>query len=585
MLGRHDLAVFRIAKNAKNPGRLVRYVLLSFQVGFFFALSLFSVLNIQAQSRTTKASDSTDLYNGIQLPTPWPPELKELTRDPLPVPYLLTPPAVIPIDVGRQLFVDDFLIQKSTLKRTFHLPEPYAGNPILAPDRVWEMGNHNPMAAPFSDGVWYDSKDHQYKMWYLCSQQLQEKSGFATCYATSFDGLHWEKPLLDVVPGTNIVLTALRDSTVVWRDDHDADSTRRFKLFLSPPDAESAQGDSVRYSPDGIHWSEPAASNHNRNWSGDRTTVFYNPFRGVWVYSIRNHFAIPGLGRIRYYSESPNLAAGLEEWKPLLWTAADRLDLHNPKFLEIEPQFYNVDAVAYESLMVGLFSVWEGPENKVCAKLHIQKRNQVMLGFSRDGFHWERPDRRPFLAVNETEGAWNWGNMQSAGGGFLVVGDRLYFYSSGRRRNDQNWDGNSSTGVFMLRRDGFASLDADAHRGSVTTRAVVFKGRRLFVNFSTRHGELRTEVLDEAGRPIAPFTLADNVPLRMDGTKQMIRWKCGDDLYALAGHRVRFRFTVKKGSLYSFWVSSSNSGASMGYTAAGGPGISGDRDTDETPIL
>ena len=27
--------------------------------------------------------------------------------------------------------------------------------------------------------------------------------------------------------------------------------------------------------------------------------------------------------------------------------------------------------------------------------------------------------------MNETQGAWNWGNVQSAGGGFLVVGDKL----------------------------------------------------------------------------------------------------------------------------------------------------------------
>ena len=34
-------------------------------------------------------------------------------------PYLVSPPAVIPIDVGRQLFVDDFLIEQTTLTRVF----------------------------------------------------------------------------------------------------------------------------------------------------------------------------------------------------------------------------------------------------------------------------------------------------------------------------------------------------------------------------------------------------------------------------------------------------------------------------------
>lgn len=58
------------------------------------------------------------LYNGISLPDEWPPrDIDTGSRDPLPVPYLQAPPAVIPIDVGRQLFVDDFLIRRTDLAR------------------------------------------------------------------------------------------------------------------------------------------------------------------------------------------------------------------------------------------------------------------------------------------------------------------------------------------------------------------------------------------------------------------------------------------------------------------------------------
>jgi hypothetical protein len=73
------------------------------------------------------------LYNGIVLPNQWPPRRIELKREPMPVPYLNNPPAVIPIDVGRQLFVDDFLIEKTTLKRSFHQPEYYSRNPVIRP--------------------------------------------------------------------------------------------------------------------------------------------------------------------------------------------------------------------------------------------------------------------------------------------------------------------------------------------------------------------------------------------------------------------------------------------------------------------
>ena len=69
------------------------------------------------------------LYNGIQLPGIWPPQnMDNNSYKPMSVPYLENPPEVIPIDVGRQLFVDDFLIESTTLKRQFHKAKKYSGN-------------------------------------------------------------------------------------------------------------------------------------------------------------------------------------------------------------------------------------------------------------------------------------------------------------------------------------------------------------------------------------------------------------------------------------------------------------------------
>ncbi|PYQ86900.1 MAG: hypothetical protein DMG03_06670, partial [Acidobacteria bacterium] len=78
------------------------------------------------------------LYNGIRLAHPWPPVRRSLSLDPVPPPYLIDRPDVVPIDVGRQLFVDDFLIEETSLARTFHRPEYHAGNPILWPSTAWE---------------------------------------------------------------------------------------------------------------------------------------------------------------------------------------------------------------------------------------------------------------------------------------------------------------------------------------------------------------------------------------------------------------------------------------------------------------
>ena len=88
-----------------------------------------------------------------------------------------------------------------------------------------------------------------------------------------------------------------------------------------------------------------------------------------------------------------------------------------------------------------------------------EKPNDICLGFSRDGFHWDRTWREPFISVSERQGDWNWGNVQSAGGCCLVVGDQLYFYVSGRTGvPGSNFPGTCSTGLATLRRDGFASV-------------------------------------------------------------------------------------------------------------------------------
>ena len=499
------------------------------------------------------------LYNGIVLPSPWPPRAETLTREPMSPPYLAEPPAVIPIDVGRQLFVDDFLVEQTTLKRAFHLAELHPANPVLKPDTAWETATQrDPTAMVFSDGVWFDPADKRFKMWYM--------GGYVrgTCYATSKDGIAWEKPPLDVKPGTNVVQEGYRDSAAVWLDLEEKDPAKRFKFFVvqRAPEGQKGWVGYVHASPDGVHWGKPVAHTPP---IGDRSTIFHNPFRKVWVYSIRSGV----LGRSRQYREHADLAAGAA-WKPEeapLWVGADTNDPPRDD-LKTPPQLYNLDAVAYESLLLGLFTIWPGqPRDR-------SKPNYVCLGFSRDGFHWSRPDHRPFIGVSEKHGDWNWGNVQSAGGGCLVVGDKLYFYFSARAGiKGSTASGVCTTGLATLRRDGFASMDGT---GTLTTRLVSFRGKHLFVNSA---GELQVEVLQDDGKPIAPFTRDNCEPLAGDKTLQAVRWKGADDLSALAGKPVRFRFHLAKGSLYAFWVSPDASGASHGYVAAGGPGFTAPADT------
>lgn len=527
-------------------------------------------LAVASLSAQQSSGNGELLYNGIRLPAEWPPSNVALSSEPPPTaPYLLDPPAVIPINIGRQLFVDHFLVEHTNLRRVFHTPELYPGNPVLQADQRWEVGNSAGWAMPFSDGVFFDPADNLFKLWY--------RSDPGTLYATSRDGVHWDKPELDVRPGTNIVHRGYRDSSTVWLDLEESDPERRYKFLYSSGHMMPLK---LHFSSDGIHWGEPVASSGP---ASDRSTFFYNPFREVWVLSLRDHDWTPAektpnpdyIGRLRKYWEHEDLveAINFRPEDPKLWTMADRLDPRRID-LNVRPQLYNLDAVAYESLMVGLFTIWRGQGDD------REKPNDVVVGFSRDGFHWHRPSRKPLVTVSEKHGDWNYTNVQSAGGAFLVVGDRLYFYFSGRGGvPGVRAPGKTYTALATMRRDGFASMEAGEDEGSLTTRLVVFDGKHLFVNVDATEGELRAEILDEAGQPIEPFTREHSVPVRSDNTLQRMTWNNAASLEALAGKSVRFRFYLRAGRLYSFWVSPDETGASLGYVGAGGPGFQSSRDT------
>ena len=293
--------------------------------------------------------------------------------------------------------------------------------------------------------------------------------------------------------------------------------------------------------------------------------------------------------RARSYHEHAGFpeAARWEDDAPTRWARVDRLDRPDP-VLDERPQLYDVNAVAYESIMLGAFAIFHGPENSRAAQLSRPKINDLQLAYSRDGFHWHRPHREAFIAASRHWGSWNYGYIHAAGGVCLIVGDELWFYygafsgkgsilKPGETGPDYPQDNamyaGGHTGLATLRRDGFASMEADGD-GVLATRPVVFSGKHLFVNVDAAEGELRVAIVDRLGEVIEPFSRANCRPVRADGTREPVTWN-GGDLATLAKREVQFRFHLRRGKLYAFWVSPSPAGVSRGYVAAGGPGFSG----------
>ena len=545
-----------------------------FYVAAIASIQLCIALGTEAVLPHTQAGEV--LYNGIVLSDPWPPEVKSLPRDPIEPPYLRSPPAVIPIDIGRQLFVDEFLIASTSLQRTYHRPTFYESNPVLVPTESWEKTGRGPMAIPHSGGVWFDPQDQMFKMWYITGYQ----EGVGLAY--SKDGLRWHRPSFShVLPDSNMVYGRASRGSTIWLH-HEADApSGRFVMFSSRPPR-------VWLSADGIHWGGAHAV---AGKMADRTTLFWNPFRQVWVYSVKT--LIDGR-RARRYWETPELVRHHRStWPsietPALWVGADSADLPRDD-LQVSCQLYALDCVAYESLLLGTFIIWRGDyrfDSQTDAAreqnaLGRPKQNAACIGFSRDGFHWSRPDRRVFLPKSQTPGDWNWGNSQVAAGSPMVVGDQLYFYVAGRGGlkfpGNKYQDAGGSTGVAFLRRDGFASMDADSSGGTLTTRPVRFSGQYLFVNVDCPQGQLRIEILDSEGKVILPYSMVNCTPISVDSTRHRVKWQASDKLADLVGQHVRFRFHLERGALYAFWVSAHRGGASGGYVGAGGPGFTSNRD-------
>lgn len=494
------------------------------------------------------------LYNGIELPDVWPPETVNLNcSQPMRIPYLEHPPEVVNVNTGRQLFVDDFLInhEKTSAVREFHYPVKYPCNPIFFPQTDLEL-NHQyaPCATCKCGGVQFDRQDGLYKMWYMTSYCGN------MAYAESRDGIHWLRPELDVVPGTNICLKDIHpDSGSVIIDDDCRDASQRFKMMVRQPDCET-RVNIMLSSPDGIHWSNPLESAK----TGDRSTLFYNPFTRKWVQSIREWDK--NAKRCRYYFEHDDFygSAGfnVDTTRSVPWMRADDMDAGSM----IYPQLYNFDAMAYESIMIGMFQIFRGPENDISEKNSMPKLTELNMGYSRDGFHFHRPDRNAFIAADRRPGSWEYGYVESSAGFCHIVGDELWFYYSAyagdRDRQPRDWRdsgvyANGAVGLAKLRRDGFASLNFRFSNAKVSTRPVVFNGNSLYVNANTSSSMLKIEVSTPGGETIDGFAFDDCIGFIGNSTCTEIRWR-EKSIAELSDKPICLNFTMDRGELYSFEI-------------------------------
>ncbi len=551
-------------------------------VVLMMALTSFPALANNTVAELTDANlPANALYNGIVYPADYQFSIDPNKGDAVTAPYLLAQskggyaPGLINIDRGRQLFVDDFLIDSTSLSRTYYQAYENPDNPVFYPEAKWELTDF-PSTACTSGGIWYDMEEKVYKMWY--------EAGFnnVLAYATSTDGIHWERPAINS-DGTNTLVRQQRtDSFSIWID-YNAAPNERYKLMIRSPNDSSANKydiPAVLYtSANGLNWSKRAETGP----MGDRSTFFYNPFSEQWVFSIRGQASVKWGNtthrpRLRYYhaGESFLTAGKWEKNEPILWLRPDSADKIDLTASDEIPELYNFDSVAYESVMLGFHQMWYGPENDVIAQTKNPKITEIQVGFSRDGFHYDRPMRSALISASRTEGTWDYGYLQSATGGVIVYENEIRIYYSGFSGDYKDANGYPLQGAYLggavgyasLRRDGFASMDGT---GVLLTKplTVTKDVKYLFVNANSSAGSLRAEILDKDGRVLEGYSREDCTPIVDNSCRTYFTWSDGKTLEQLKGKAFRIRFVMEKGTLYSFWLAPDEAGSSNGEMAAG----------------
>jgi hypothetical protein len=456
-----------------------------------------------------------------------------------------------PLSIGtrRQLFLDDWLLESTArLQRVQGEATKSPLNPVLRREYPWEAAR----CELYGSAVW-DPAGRRLQLFYSAMSRPYE---ILMAYAESTDrGLHWRKPLLALVEfagqKTNVVYPGRYSphGPSVFRDEHDPDPARRYKLFTAdfpvPVTAEAQTrgpaGIDVAFSPDGIQWTPSARNPVLPGFISDTgQCAFWDADRGRYV------------AFVRMYIGGQRSVARTESSDFETWSSPVAVYLPSPADRERNWQFYSLSVTPYQGLYVGL--VWIFPALPASADWQADTPTTwPELVVSRDGFAWERPFfGAPFLAPGEP-GSFDRRQIRTASS-LVVLDDAILLLYAGSPHPHvaaHTYD----IGLATLRLDGFAALAAGAEEGTLLTRPLHFAPGPLHVNAQTGPGgSVRAEVCDAQGTPLPGYEAARCTPCSGDATAAGLSWGLHATVPEASGAGLRLRFVLTNAKLWSFWI-------------------------------
>ncbi|MCC6393803.1 MAG: hypothetical protein IT167_24610 [Bryobacterales bacterium] len=217
--------------------------------------------------------------------------------------------------------------------------------------------------------------------------------------------------------------------------------------------------------------------------------------------------------------------------------------------------FYGPGVFRYEGVYIALIPVFHHFRGSGAEA--YPSTSDIQLAVSRDGRHFSRPlPRRPFLRTGPDgafDSKWIYPVPRP-----VRMGDELWIYYFGQNMDHSHRLDPAAKGReaaisrAVMRVDGFVSADADYEGGWFLSPPLRFKGSRLELNLDTSAGGMaKVEILEESGKLIPGFTLADSDPLNGNNVRMTVSWKGRKDVSPLAGRTIRLRVRMRSAKLFA----------------------------------
>ena len=470
------------------------------------------------------------------------------------------------LDVGtkKQLFIDDLVIDETRgVIRNLNQPAKYAGNPVMIPLYPWEG------RVTLYGTVWNDA-DGEWRMWYqgygggAVPSMAKDMSDspwkdldfdasnllYVIGYATSHNGIHWERPNLQLVDykgsmDNNLVLSDAAYANII-KDTRDPDPNRLYKsLFFEARDfagtPNMGDGVSVAFSPDGIRWTKYEGNPVIERTSDTHVLLGWDDLHGKYVAYARPSVHEGNKTRRIGRSESDDFINWSDPEDVLVPDEEDGPGM----------EFYGMPVFKYEGMYLGQLWMYHAPPEE--PQIRFAARIDVQLASSRDGINWDRAgNRKPFIP-NGPPGTIDAGEIWTAREP-VIVGNEIWFYYSAGASEHGITGRSGPICLAKLRLDGFVSVDAGQDAGSLITKPFRCEGGPLEINASARGGVVEVAVLDESGIQYQGYSRQECALFDGDSVDHSVTWREKLSLEELKGNTVRLKFYLQNASLYSFTV-------------------------------